>query len=186
MKKIIIVILLAFLFIGADAQHLSFSQTADKTIENTTDTITLMGTGVGTTNFEGGFWVVGRTVVTHLHGEVEDTGTPTATIILNMGSTELVSSGAVTLSSLGGTEEWECDVIIVCRSIGGSGTLQATVAFQYETTTGSSPVEVINIQGTLTTYDTTAAGAIDLLWSWGTASVSNIITSEIMYVQVLN
>ena len=166
--------------------YLAFSQTADKTIANTVTETTLFGTGVGTLTLPANFWVVGRSVRVTLHGDFTDTGSPTVTVKVKLGATTMIDSGAITIPSLGGTEEWRCEVFLTCRTTGVSGIIETNIDFMYETTTGASAVEQLTISGTSTTFDTTASGALDATFQWGTASASNTITSEIALVEVLN
>lgn len=166
--------------------HLAFAQTADKTIANTVAETTLLGTGKGTLTFPANFWVIGRTIRYTIHGDFADTGNPTTQIKIKLGSTTIIDSGAVTVTSLTGTEKWSLSGFLTCRTTGASGTIEATTDFEYETSVGSSPIEKFNIAGASTTFDTTASGALDLTWTWGTASASNTITSQIAIIQVLN
>ena len=163
-----------------------FTQTADQTIANTTTETTLFGTGVGTLTLPANFWVVGKTIRIEIHGDFADTGNPTAQIRVKLDAVELSDSTAITLSGLGGTEEWETEVIITCRSVGGSGTLETVVDWEYETTTGSSAIERLDIGGTLQTVDTTQSDTLDVTFAWGTANALNTLTSEVGFVTVLN
>ena len=176
-------------FVSGIEQTLSgciFTQTADQTIANTTTETTMFGTGVGTLTLPANFWTVGKTIRVEIHGDFADTGNPTAEIQAYYGETSLIDSGAIALSGLGGTEEWECEVIITCRSVGGSGTLQTVIDWEYETTTGSSAIERLDVAGALQTVDTTASGALDVTFQWGTAAAANTIHSHVAFVQILN
>ncbi|KKL24551.1 hypothetical protein LCGC14_2414180, partial [marine sediment metagenome] len=163
-----------------------FTQTADQTIADTGTETTLFGTGVGTLTLPANFWVVGKTLRIEIHGDFADTGNPTAEVQAYYGATSLIDSGAITLSGLSGTEEWETEVIITCRSVGATGSLATVIDWEYETTTGSSAIERLDVAGTLTTIDTTASGALDVTFQWGTAVAANTITSEVGFVTVLN
>ena len=163
-----------------------FTQTADQTIANTTTETTLFGTGVGTLTLPANFWVVGKTIRIEIHGDFADTGNPTAQIRVKLDAVELSDSTAITLSGLGGTEEWETEVIITCRSVGGSGTVETVVDWEYETTTGSSAIERLDIGGTLQTVNTTQSDTLDITFEWGAANALNTLTSEVGFVTVLN
>lgn len=163
-----------------------FSQTADKTIANTTTETTLFGTGVGSLTLPANFWEVGKIIRMEIHGDMSDTGNPTAEVRVKFGSTTLTDSTAITLKGLSGTEQWECIVIITCRTVGTTGTLEAVVDFEYETTTGSSAIERLDVAGTLTTVNTTVSSAMDITFQWGTANASNTITSDVAFIDVLN
>ena len=163
-----------------------FTQTADKTIVNTTTETTFFATGVGTLTLPADFWVVGKTIRIEIHGDFADTGNPTVEVQAYYGATSLIDSGAIALSGLGGTEEWECEVVITCRSTGVSGTVETIIDWEYETTTGSSAIERLDVSGVLRTIDTTASGALDVTFQWGTAAAANTLTSEIAFIEVLN
>lgn len=163
-----------------------FTQTADQTIADTTTETTMFGTGVGTLTLPANFWTVGKTIRFEIHGDFADTGNPTAQVQVYQGATSLIDSGAITLSGLTGTEEWETHVIITCRSVGATGTLETIIDWEYETTTGSSAIERLDVQGTTTVIDTTASQVLDATFQWGTAAAANTLTSEVGLVEVLN
>ena len=166
--------------------YLAFTQTADRTIANTVTETTLFNGGIGTLTFPANFWYVGRTVRVTISGDFADTGTPTGDVKIKFGATTLSDSTAIAFTALSGMEQWYLDVLITCRTTGATGTLETNVIFEYETTTGSSPIQRYDIAGTSTVIDTTASGAIDATFQWGTASASNTLTSEIALVEVLN
>ena len=163
-----------------------FTQTADQTIANTTAETSMFGTGVGTLTLPANFWTVGKTIRVEIHGDFADTGNPTAEVQAYYGATSLIDSGAIALSGLGGTEEWETEVVITCRSIGATGTVETIIDWEYETTTGSSAIERLDVAGVLRTIDTTAAGALDATFQWGTAAAANTLHSHVGFVEVLN
>jgi len=163
-----------------------FTQTADKVIEDTTTATTMFGTGVGTLTIPADFWTLGKTIKIKIYGNIEDNSTPTARIKGTLSGTPLVDSGAITLKGLSSVEEWQCEMIMTCRTIGSSGKIQTVINWEYETTTGSSPIERLNIPSTLTTIDTTLSDTIDITFQWGTKSISNILTSKISTIKVLN
>ena len=163
-----------------------FTQTADQTIADTTDETSLFGTGVGTLTLPANFWVVGKTIRIEIHGDFADTGNPTARIKVKLDTVECSDSTAITLSGLGGIEEWETEVIMTCRSTGGSGTIETVVDWEYETTTGSSAIERLDISGTLQTVNTTQSDTLDVTFQWGTANALNTLHSHVGFVTVLN
>ena len=163
-----------------------FTQTSDRTIANTTTETTMFGTGVGTLTLPANFWTVGKTIRIEIHGDFADTGNPTAEVQAYYGATSLIDSSAITLSGLADTEEWETHIIMTCRSVGATGTIETIIDWEYETSTGSSAIERLDVAGTTTVIDTTASGALDATFQWGTASASNTLTSEIGLVEVLN
>lgn len=163
-----------------------FTQTADQTIASSTTETTLFGAGVGTLTLPANFWTVGKTIRLEIHGDFADTGTPTAEVQAYFGAVSLVDSGAITLSGLSSTEGWQAEVTITCRTTGATGTLETHIDWEYETTTGSSAIERLDVAGTNTVVDTTASGALDVTFQWGTNSASNTLTSKIAFITVLN
>ena len=163
-----------------------FTQTADQTIADTTTETTMFGTGVGTLTLPANFWTVGKTIRLEIHGDFADTGNPTAEVQVYQGATSLIDSGAITLSGLAATEEWSCHVIITCRSIGTTGTLETNIDWEYETTVGSSAIERLDAIGTTTTINTTVSQVLDTTFQWGTAAAANTLTSEVGLVEVIN
>lgn len=179
-------------FVGGIEQTLSgiiFTQTATRTIADTVTETSLLTTGVGTLTLPANFFVSGKMIRLTIIGNVADTGTPTVTVKLKHGAVTIIDSGAITLTSLTGTEEFQCICDIVCRTAGAAGAsvVAGCIWFEYDTTTGAGAVNVLNVPlTTVTTVDTTASGALDLTFQWGTASPSNTISSLIVTVEVLN
>lgn len=64
-----------------------FSQTATRTITNTTTETSQFSTGVGTLTLPANFFKVGKTIRLMLRGYISTTGTPNATIRIKLGST---------------------------------------------------------------------------------------------------
>jgi len=166
-----------------------FTQTATRTIADTVTETSLLTTGVGTLTLPANFFVAGKTVRITILGNVADTGTPTVTLKLKHGAVTIINSGAITFTNLTGTEEFRCVCDITCRTAGAAGasTVAGSVWFTYDTTTGAGAMNGLDIPvTTVTTVDTTASGALDLTFQWGTASASNTISSLIATVEVLN
>lgn len=163
-----------------------FTQTADNVISNTVLESSLLGTGVGSLVLPANFWVIGKTVSISIYGDFVDTGLPTAEVRAKLGTVTISDSAPISLKGLSGVEKWQCDILITCRSIGVTGTVQTAVTWEYETTTGSSAIERLDIAGTLTAIDTTISSTLDVTYQWGTASASNVINSQISVVRVLN
>ena len=146
----------------------------------------MFGSGVGTLTLPANFWTVGKTIRFEIHVDFADTGNPTADIHVFYGATKLSDSSPIALSGLSATEGWETRVLITCRTVGATGTVETHIDWEYETTTGSSPIERLDVAGTITTIDTTASGALDATFTWGTAAAANTLTSKIAFVEVLN
>lgn len=163
-----------------------FTQTADKTIANTTTETTLIGTGVGTVTLPANFFTVGKTIRFRFRGIISDTGTPTVQIKIKLGATTIADSGTVALilSTLS-NDYFEVEGGLTCRTTGATGTVISSGVMLYDkNANASNAIGIINT-GT-TTIDTTASQAFDVTFDWGTASASNTITSQIGTVEVLN
>lgn len=157
-----------------------FAQTADVTVANTVTETTLIGTGQGSATLAANALVVGRTIRVTMRGHLSDTGTPTLNLIVKLGATEVVSTGAVTLNSSVTTIAFTLVADIVCRTVGGSGTVVANGVLIYDDGTTHDLVKVA-----ATTIDTTSALAVNITATWGTASASNTITAQIATIEYL-
>lgn len=165
-----------------------FSGTADQTIANTTTETTLFGTGVGNLTLPASFWFVGRQIRIRLAGTIATTLTPTADIKLKYGSTVLLDSTALALPVLTGTNPWKIEATITCRSTGASGSVGAEM--DIELTSGGvvvgAALKVAILPVAPTTIDTTSASALDVTFTWGTASALDTITTKTALVEFLN
>lgn len=163
----------------------TFRQTADKSVSNTASETSIIGTGLGTLTLGANFWVVGRTVRIKLVGTLANTGTPTLQIKAKQGSTTLIDSTALTLPALTGTQYFTCEILLTCRTTGASGSVQATMDFEFSSAAGAVALDDLTVAPNLATVDTTASGALDVTATWGTASSSNTIVSVVGIVEVI-
>ena len=159
-----------------------FSQIADKTVANTTTETTMFDTGYGNLTLPANFWIIGRTIRGSFHGSIATTGTPTARLKLKLGSTTILDTTAVTLNSITGTVDISGTFTLVCRTTGVSGSIVGDIQFVYYASQGGGGPQAINSVPAITTFDTTASGALDLTWTWDTASASNTITTQTMSI----
>ena len=114
------------------------------------------------------------------YGRLSTTLTPTLNLGLYYGGTAgtaLGTTGAITMTSGVTNVPWKLEALIVCRSIGTSGTLftQGTV-HGISGTAGVSVVPIPASAPAAVTVDTTASKTLDLGATWGTSSASNTIT----------
>ncbi len=162
-----------------------FSQTNTVTITNTVTETSALGTGVGTKTLPANFLAIGKCVRVTIKGYMNETSNPTIRIRLKFGATTIYDSGAVTISSLGGTNKY-FDAIydIDCRTLGATGTVLPQGRWMYTANSGVASV----IDGAVTapvTVDTTVSSALDLTVQWGTASTSNNINITNAKIQIL-
>lgn len=123
-------------------------------------------------------------------GRFSNTGTPTLNIGLYSGGTggvALSTTGAITTTSGVTNVPWWAQYLVVCRSIGTSGTLFVQgIVHGISGTVGVSVVPSPASAPAVATVDTTASKTLDLTATWGTSSASNTITCHSYVVEALN
>jgi hypothetical protein len=157
-----------------------FTQTAGVTVANTTTETTLLGGGIGTLTLPVNSLVIGKTVRIRAAGKVSTTGTPTLLFNFKLGATVIVTTGAVATGSGLANAGWNLDLVMTCRTTGGTGTVIADGTANVSTT-----VEPL-VSTATTTIDTTATQAISVTATWGTAAAGNTITCDAFSIEVLN
>jgi predicted RecA/RadA family phage recombinase len=162
-------------------QGVVFSQTATVTVANSVAETTLTGSGVGTLTLPANFFVAGKSVRLTAWGYHSSVSTPTINVRFKLGSTTIVSTGAVN-SGNGTNNGWLVDVVLTCRTTGGSGTVIAQGIFTENHALGGR--HDMESTGT-TTINTTTSQAITLTAQWGTASASNTISCTNLILEVL-
>lgn len=159
---------------SADGQALLlFSQVVDKTVANTTTETSLLSAGRGSKTLPADALGQGTTVRLELAGHVRDTGNPSLDIKVTLGGTELCSTGAQNLNTTVTEADWHLEVLITCRAAGASGTVVASGIFDHDDGTSFGLVNSSEV-----TVDTTAALALDVTATWGTADAANAITCQ--------
>jgi hypothetical protein len=156
---------------------LLFAQTTATTVANTGVATTLIGAGSGSLTLAGGYWSAGKTIRVKMAGVISTTGTPTFVIDPRLGS-HGVGGSAVTLATLS-SAPFNVECTFTCITTGASGSFSAGGVWSAGDSHG-----VIN--AVTTTFDTTAANAVDILAQWGSASPSNTVTSAIVTLEGLN
>lgn len=165
-----------------------FTQTADKTVTNTTTETTIVGTGVGTLTLPANFFVIGKTISVKMSGvysTVAVTG-DTVTIKVKYGSTVLASKATTALVTGGTNLYWESNVLVTCRTTGATGTVQVSGGVVYQIAGSAIVEDELNNGVAVTTLDTTASALFDVTVTHGTANASNTVTSLVGAFQVLN
>lgn len=162
-----------------------FTQTASQTVANTVTETTLFTTGIGSVTLPANFFAIGKDIRIRAKGYFSTTGNPNITFKAKYGSTALVDSGAFTAGAGVANHLWFVDVVITCRTTGGTGTVFSQgmgKLFSAHTTVAEFDMET----AAAVTIDTTASTAIDLTVTWGTADAGNTITCTNVSVEVLN
>lgn len=161
-----------------------FTQTADKTITNTTSETSAIGTGVGTLTLLANTLVAGSTI--HIDGGGVYSAaaiTPgNLTIKIKLGSTVIATCVLGALVSGATTLAYNFDAVLVFRSIGASGTVLCHGELDYNSGLGRNFGDLTN-NGAVTTIDTTVDQILDVSVTWQTASVSNIVKNTFAIVE---
>ncbi len=165
-----------------------FTQTADQTVTNTTTETTLLGTGVGTKTLPSNFFTIGKTIRLRVGGVYSTPITgATATIRVKYGSTTLATIATTSLLASASNLEVDGEVLITCRTTGGTGTVITHGDIEYLTgVTGTIAVDPLNNAGATTTIDTTTTNALDVTIQWDTADAAKIAKSTACFIEVLN
>lgn len=157
-----------------------FAQTASAAaVASSTAETTILSTGNGTKTLPANFFRIGRTIRVKVWGVIGNTGTPNITIKVKLGSTVILTSGTVASISVAANSGFELTADIICRTVGGSGTVMAQGAFYY----GPNRLQ---LPATATvTVDTTASQALDVTAQWGTNDPANTITGHMCSVEIV-
>jgi hypothetical protein len=170
-------------FLGGRKQTQSgvlFAQTVDSTeVVNTVTETTISDTGYGSLVLPANFLTVGKCLKIRGYGIHSSTGNPTITLKIKLGSTVV---GTVTGTSGNGTnDEFQFEGILVCRTVGASGTVQTNGS--YFELHGSGLIEG---GGGLVTLNTTISQTLSVTFEWGTASAGNTLTLKNLILECLN
>lgn len=169
-----------------------FTQTADKTVSNTTTETSLMGTGVGTKTLPASFFQAGKQIrfkqLCYFNTAVAST--PTIDIKIKLGSTVLLDTGVVTSIGINQVNsEFEINGVLTDRTTGTSGTIsgQGNVSYANTTAVGTDNSFGLTQSGGAITVNTTGGTlAFDETMTWGTAASGNSITCTDGSLEVLN
>ena len=159
-------------------QGVIFQQLDDKVVADTVAETSQFGNGGAddTRTIPANMASAGQCYFIRLNGYISNTGTPTGTLRIKLGSTDLVVSGPTTLPA-GLTNAFVETVFhMTIRSTGALGTI---IGQGHTKLIVGALGTTYNRQLVMTapaTIDFTADQAIDVTYQWGTASASNILT----------
>jgi hypothetical protein len=163
-----------------------FQQLDDKVVANTVDETSQFGTGGtdDTRTITADMASAGQCYFIRLNGYISNTGTPTGTLRIKLGSTNLVVTGPTTLPS-GLTNAFVETVFhLTVRSTGALGTV---IGQGHTKLIVGALGTTYNRQLTMTapaTIDFTVDQAIDVTYQWGTADPANSLTITNSMIQV--
>jgi hypothetical protein len=165
-----------------------FTQTADKSVSNTTNETSIVGTGVGGLTLPANFFVAGKTIrvtMSGVYSTVAITG-DTVTIKVKYGSTVLASKATTALVTGGTNLFWASEVLVTCRTTGATGTVQVSGGVIYQVAGSATVEDELNNGVSTTTLDTTASGLFDITVTHSAANASNTVKSLVGTFEVLN
>ena len=149
------------------------------TIVNTTDQLSLIGSGVGTLSVPANTFVVGDMFQANISGKKSNANNNTIELFIKVDGVIILSSGAITLGG-SSNKNWELSTEFTIRKIGGIGVAEIHVNAKFLTQRDGGQ----QFEGTIfdttnnTTFDTTKLNTLDILCQWGTASLNNSINSD--------
>jgi hypothetical protein len=164
--------------------QLEYVSTASGTVGGTGSETTLIGTGVGSLTLPANFFTVGKSIRIKANGYFSDVAVPgNQTIKIKLGSTAVLSTGAVASPGSTTTAAWWVDAIITCRTTGSSGTVFGQGTQSHMTSALTTPFTWQMRNTAATTIDTTAAQTIDLTQLWSTSDAGNTSTCSNIVVE---
>jgi hypothetical protein len=158
---------------------LIFSQVESVTVANSVAEATLLGAGRGAKEVSAGILDVGTVIRISANGYLSTTGLPTLDIDVDLGGSEVCSTGAFSTATVTDAG-WELEVEITCISTGATGEVVTSGTFCY----GDGNKHDL-VKTTVTVVDTTAALSIDLTVQWGTADAGNTITCQLAPIELM-
>ena len=164
---------------------LAWISTADVSVSNTVTETSLLGSGVGSRVIGASEIHPGRVIWFKIAGTIQSILTPTLRIRGKLGSTLVIDTTTATLVVITGTNQFEIEGWITCRTEGATGTIFSQGWLVYHSgLSGFNRIQGLNT--TTTTLDTTVSQTLDVTAQWGTISVSNIITQTNAYMDILH
>lgn len=170
-------------FVGA-----TWTKTVSSTVTATTTETDLLGTGFGTLLVPANFWTVGKSIKVHLEGLISDDAATPGTHLFNVKLDAVsVAATAANTPTVGLTNKhWDMDVVLTCRSTGGSGKVVGAGSFRYENTLAAGFWGMTQPESSIATVDTTQADTLSVNLTNGTNDSDNIFVTQVATVEVLN
>lgn len=165
-----------------------YRATASVTIANTTtETTTLSGTCVGSLTIPANWLSVGSSFRLKGGGVFSTFLTPgNVTVRIKLGGVTIATGTISNILASATNSGFDFEAIVVCRTIGASGTVMANGIATYETGTLARGTLSLNNAGATSTIDTTANAAFDVTYQWATANASNTVTITTAAIEMLN
>jgi len=123
-----------------------------------------------------------------INGFFSTTGTPTARIRLTVAGTQILDTGAIAFTTAALNTRFRIEAYMWIESIGATATVSCTpFRFDYPDSTAFANNSAMRslFGGGAGTINLTAAAAIDVLWTWGTNSASNTISTNQQSINII-
>ena len=158
-----------------------FAQTAASTsVVNTTTETTILNGGVGTLSVPANGFQVGDSFHAILSGTLSADNNNTLQIRVKSSSIVLGDSGVITLPGIT-AKFFDINLNFTIRTIGAAGVASVATSGQFTYSKNASNafegVDFFFINNT--TFDTTVGNTLDITAEWGTASLTNSISTEV-------
>lgn len=190
MKKLLALLAILLLApIVADAQidtgigtsSTLFSQTQAVTVVNTTNELTLVGTGSGSVTIPPNFFTAGKVLRFEGIGIHSAAAAPTIRLRVYFGNTVMLDTTAVTTGN-STNNNFRVFGLITCYTTGATGTFWAQGMYMEEATAAN----IFSMANTGTIQiDTTAAQVVNLTAQWGAQSNSDAVTLTNFTIEAL-
>jgi hypothetical protein len=158
-----------------------FAQTAASTsVVNTTTETTILNGGVGTLSVPANGFQVGDSFHAILSGTLSADNNNTLQIRVKSSSIVLGDSGVITLPGIT-AKFFDINLNFTIRTIGAAGVASVATSGQFTYSKNASNAfegaDFLFINNT--TFDTTVGNTLDITAEWGTASLTNSISTEV-------
>ena len=165
-------------------------------IANTAAAVTLTAaTGasyVGSRTFPQTWLALGRSIRISMGGRYSTTGTPNMTFAVNMGTTAVMTTGAIAGPGTQTNQAWSAQAVVTITTTTATA-LGLAMQGTYDICLGSGTIGTANnwisfSTNTASAVSIDAGGAFQVnpAFTWGTASTSNSITVQKLIVEFIN
>jgi hypothetical protein len=157
------------------------------TVANTvTETALLTGAvSVGTLTIPANYIMIGTQMRVILRGYIQTAAVvPTGQLRVLLGGTQIYTTGAVSVATaqIVTPAAIECDLEVGARTIGAAGTIACSGVLWTNSPLSIGISPTTDQSGSV---NTTAAAAISVLWTWGTADPANSMSITSAVVEIL-
>ena len=175
--------------ITQSVQGVIFTQTALKTVTDTTTETSAIGSGLGTHTLPANFFVAGKTVRIRGTGVYSTPSSPgTLTVKVKLGSTVMAASAAFTAAASASTLGFDYEAVVACQSVSaGTGTFAMGGSFNYSTAAGGTrDFQDLDNSGSTATAAVNSSELLDVTVTWSNAQVGQTVITTTCTISVEN